>query len=299
MPTVALATCQAFPNLDDDDVLVLPELHRLGIAPVAAVWDDPSVDWAAFDAVVIRETWDYPERREEFLAWLRGVDASTLLLNPYDVIEWNTDKRYLRDLDDAGVPIVPTRFIEPHEDAEDWEPAPGFADFVVKPAVSAGSRDTERYAAAEPRTTAVEHIRRLQDQGRTVMVQPYLDAVDTDGETALLFLGGRFSHAIRKGALLSRGTVGVTINDLFLQESIDPREPTAVQLAVAHDAVGAIPGGLDRVLYARVDLIEGPDGSPRLLELELTEPSLFLKHSEGAARRLAEAISRICSPACR
>jgi hypothetical protein len=124
-----------------------------------------------------------------------------------------------------------------------------------------------------------------------VMVQPYLDAVDTDGETALLFLGGRFSHAIRKGALLARGVVGVTINDLFLQESIDPREPTAAQLEIARGAVAAIPGDLDRVLYARVDLIAGPDGSPQLLELELTEPSLFLKHSEGAAGRLAEAIA--------
>ena len=290
MPSVALATCEAFPNLDDVDRLLIPELEHLGIEGVPAVWDDESIDWSAFDAVVLRATWDYPERRDEFLAWLRRVDASTLLLNPYDVVAWNTDKRYLRDLAAENVPIVSTRFIEPADDPEDWQPEAGYADFVVKPAVSAGSRDTERYAAADPRAAAHDHIRRLQAQGRTVMVQPYLDAVDTDGETAMLFLGGQFSHAIRKGALLQRGVVGVTISSLFLEESIDSRQATAEQVEVAHAAVAAIPGGFDRVLYARVDLIAGPDGSPRLLELELTEPSLFLDHEIGAPGALARAI---------
>ncbi len=290
MPSIALATCEAFPDLDDVDQLLIPALARLGIDGVPAVWDDEDVDWSAFDAVVLRATWDYPERRDEFLEWLRRVDALTVLLNPYDVVAWNTDKRYLRDLDAAGVPTVSTRFIEPGDDAEDWQPEAGYADFVVKPAVSAGSRDTERYAAADSRSEAYEHIRRLQAQGRTVMVQPYLDAVDTDGETAMLFLGGEFSHAIRKGPLLQRGVVGVSISSLFLEESIEPRVASAEQLQLAQAAVAAIPGGFDRVLYARVDLISGTDGSSRLLELELTEPSLFLDHDVEAPARLARAI---------
>lgn len=290
MPSVALVTCAAFPHLDDVDRLIIPELEQLGIDVTPAVWDDARVDWGRFDAVVLRATWDYPERREEFLDWLGRVDASMLLLNPYDVVVWNTDKRYLRDLAAAGVPIVPTLFIEPDEDLAGWEPDASYADFVVKPAVSAGSRDTERYAVADPRDVALDHIRRVQGEGRTVMVQPYLDAVDTEGETAMLFLGGQFSHAIRKGPLLQRGVVGVTIDGLFLEESIDPREPTSSQLDVAHAAVAAIPGGFDRVLYARVDLISGPDGSPQLLELELTEPSLFLDHGAGAPALFARAI---------
>lgn len=291
MPSVALATCAAFPLLDEVDQLVIPELELLGVDVTPAVWDDPGVEWGSFDAVVLRSTWDYPERRDEFLAWLGRVDASSLLLNPYDVVAWNTDKRYLRDLDRAGVPVVSTRFIEPDDDAEDWQPGSGHADFVVKPAVSAGSRDTVRYSVDEPRGEALEHIRRLQRHGRTVMVQPYLDAVDTEGETAMLFLGGQFSHAIRKGPLLERGVVGVVIDNLFLEESIEPRRPSSAQLEIAHAAVAAIPGGLDAVLYARVDLIDGPDGSPQLLELELTEPSLFLDHDVDAPRRLARAIA--------
>lgn len=291
MPTVALATCKAFPDLDDEDRLVLPELGALGIDPVPAVWDDPSVDWASFDAVVLRETWDYPEHRPRFLDWLREVSAASLLLNPLSVVEWNTDKRYLRDLVAAGVPVVPTVFIEPGDDDLAWQPAASHVDFVVKPAVSAGSRDTERYAVSGPIDDARAHVRRLLDAGRRVMVQPYLDAVDTDGETALLFIDDTFSHAVRKGPMLVRGVKGVEVSALFLQEQIDVRHATAPQLDVARRSLDAIPGGPEQVLYARVDLIAGPDGEPQLLELELTEPSLFLSHAEGAAKRLARAIS--------
>ena len=291
MPSVALATCQEFPQLDDEDRLVIPELGALGIDAVPAVWDDVDVDWSAFDAVVLRETWDYSDRRPEFVAWLRRVSAVTLLLNPASVVEWNTDKRYLRDLDAAGVPIVPTEFLEPGADVDAWSPPAGYADFVVKPAVSAGSRDTMRYAVDGPLDDARAHVQRLLDDGRTVMVQPYLDAVDTEGETALLFLGGAFSHAIRKGPLLVRGVEGERVEGLFVQEQIDPREPTDDQHAVARAVVAAIPGGLDAVLYARVDLIPGPGGRPQLLELELAEPSLFLSHSAGAPARLAQAIA--------
>ena len=298
MPSVALVTCAAFPLLDDEDRLVIPELEHLGIDAVPVVWDDMTVDWTSFDAVVLRETWDYPERRTEFVAWLRRVSASSLLLNPADVVEWNTDKRYLRDLHATGVPIVPTVFVEPGDAADGWRPDSGYLDFVVKPAVSAGSRDTARYAVSGSLDEARDHVRRLQGQGRTVMVQPYLDAVDTEGETAMLFLGDRFSHAIRKGPMLMRGIERERVEGLFVQEEIDPRQPSAAQFSVAAQAVGAIPGGFDRVLYARVDLISCPDGSPQLLELELTEPSLFLSHDPRAPERFARAIAaRLVSPA--
>jgi len=279
-----------FPLLDDDDRLVLPELARLGIEAVPAVWDAADVDWSAFDAVVIRETWDYTERRSEFVAWLRRVSAATMLLNPVDVVEWNTDKCYLRDLAAVGVPTVPTRFIEPTDDGV-WQPDLDYSDFVVKPAVSAGSRDTVRYATDGDLSDAREHVRRLQRASRTVMVQPYLEAIDTAGETAMLFIGGMFSHAIRKAPILVRGVEGQMVEGLFAQERIDPRRPSDVQLAVAHHAVAAIPGGPDRILFARVDLIDDADGQPQLLELELTEPSLFLARDEGAPARLASAIA--------
>ncbi|MDO8309039.1 MAG: hypothetical protein Q7V58_11870 [Actinomycetota bacterium] len=291
MPSVALATCRAFPDLDDEDRLAIPALAALGITGVPAVWDDPAVDWSSFDAVVLRETWDYVEVRDAFLAWLDHVESVSRMLNPPAVVRWNTDKRYLRVLSEAGVPIVPTAFIEPADAVDDWAPPAGSHDFVVKPAVSAGSRDTVRYATDGDLGAAREHVRRLVDGGRTVMVQPYLDAVDTEGETALLFLGGEFSHAIRKGPLLERDVEGEKVGGLFVQEQIDPREATPAQLAVAAAALAAVPGGPAALLYARVDLIPDATGAPMLLELELAEPSLFLSHAPGSADRLARAVA--------
>ena len=292
MPTVGLATCREFPNLDDEDRLLIPALGRLGIEAVPVVWTDEDVDWAAFAAVVIRETWDYSDDRDRFLAWAERVAAVTTLLNPADVVAWNTDKVYLRELADAGVPVVPTRFLEPGDEPAGWLPEGEFADVVVKPAVSCGSRDTVRYHTGDPLDEAEQHVRRLLDDRRTVMVQPYLDAVDTVGETALLFFDGGFSHAIRKGPLLARGIEGEKVEGLFVQEQIDPREPTAAERGVAERVIACIPGGIERVLYARVDLIPGRDGEPLLLELELTEPSLFLSHDTQAPDRLAAAIAR-------
>ena len=258
------------------------------------MWTDPAVDWSTFDAVVIRETWDYVERRAEFLAWTRDVDAVTRLLNTAGVVAWNTDKTYLRDLDAAGVPVVPTRFLAPGDDAASWRPAAvTTGDLVVKPAVSAGSRDTMRYAAGDPDGAALAHVERLLSSGRTVMVQPYLDAVDGHGETALLFFGGEFSHAIRKGPLLVRDVEGDRVAGLFVQEDITAREPSPAEIDVARRAIAAITAstGASVPLYARVDLVPGPDGAPLLLELELTEPSLFLAHDRAAAGRFAAAVA--------
>lgn len=295
MPRIALVTCDRFPDLDDDDRLALPALRALGLDGVPAVWNDPAVDWAGFDVVVLRETWDYVEHRDEFVAWLGRVDQVSLLRNPVDVVAWNIDKRYLRDLRSAGIPVVPTTFLEPGD--ADWQSPAGAAEFVVKPAVSAGSRDTVRYSASASASleAARAHVARLLDDGRTVMIQPYLSAIDTVGETALLFIGGEFSHAIRKGPLLGLGTEGERVEGLFVQEQIDPRTPSDAELAVARAVLDAVPGGHQRLLYARVDLIPDGDGRPRLLELELTEPSLFLLHDDEAPARLAGAIAGLVS----
>jgi glutathione synthase/RimK-type ligase-like ATP-grasp enzyme len=289
--TVALATCEQFPQLDDEDRLIIPALAGLGIEAVPAVWTDVAVDWSTFAAVVVRETWDYAERRAEFLAWTAHVSSVSTLLNPADVIAWSTDKHYLQDIAEAGLSVVPTNFLEPGDEAAAWQPPADCTDFVVKPAISAGSRDTVRYVVDAPLDDARAHIARLLADGRSVMVQPYLDAVDTAGETAVLFLGGEYSHAIRKGPLLERGVEGERVEGLFVQEQIDPRDATPNELVTARAIVECIPGGFGRTLYARVDLIPDEFGAPRLLELELCEPSLFLSHSPGAADRLATAIA--------
>jgi hypothetical protein len=279
---IALATCASFPDLDADDRLLLDALRARGVHAVPAVWDDPSVDWARFALTVIRSTWNYVERRQDFLAWAAAVPR---LANPEPVLRWNTDKRYLADLEEAGVATVPTLFVEPDQDVVVGLPHAGL---VVKPAVSAGSRDTERHRAIRP---ALEHVAALGDAGRVAMVQPYLEAVDRHGETALIHVDGAFSHAARKGAMLTGDRVAAG-GGLFQAERIEPAEPTAGEraaadavLAVVADRFGAPP------LYARVDLLPGPDGAPMVLEVELTEPSLFLAHAPGAPQRLAEAIA--------
>lgn len=288
---IALVACEAFPDLDDEDRLLLPALAALGIDAQSAVWTDAGVDWAAFDAVVIRETWDYHERFDQFQAWISRVSDVSTLLNTAPTIMWNTDKRYLRDLAAAGVPVVPTVFLDPADpDANDWTPPADATDIVVKPAVSAGSNNTLRHHVDESLDAARTHARRLLDEDRVVMVQPYLDLVDTHGETALLFFDGEYSHAIRKGPMLERG-VEFVIDGLFLEESVEVRTPSDGERTTAERVLAAIPPNLGRPLYARVDLIPDADGQPRLLELELTEPSLFLSYDDAALGRLAAAIA--------
>jgi hypothetical protein len=245
------------------------------------VWDDPAVDWDAFDLVVVRCTWDYQQRHDAFLAWAAGVPR---LANPSPVIAWNTDKRYLGELAAAGLPTVATTFVAPGEAFV----APDAPELVVKPSVSAGARDTQRYAAGEAGEAAA-HVARLHAEGRTAMVQPYVDGVDAAGETALLYLGGAYSHAIRKGPLLEPG--GAPPEGLFAPEDIRARRPSAAERALADRVVAAMTERWGPLLYVRVDLLPGPGAEPTIIEIELTEPSLFLAHDDGAAERLAAAIA--------
>ncbi|MDG4757065.1 hypothetical protein [Micromonospora sp. WMMD710] len=288
-PRVALVTCSRLTDLDPDDRLVLAPLAARDVTVEAAVWDDPDVDWSSYDLIVLRSPWDYALRRDEFVTWAASVPA---LVNPADVVRWNTDKRYLAELSAAGVPTVPTSWVEP---GESWQPPADTGEYVIKPAVSAGSQDTGRYDLADPehRDLAVAHVRRLSTAGRTTMVQPYLSAVDTEGETALLYLAGpaglAYSHAIRKGPMLTGPDHGP--DGLYKAEEITARTARPDQLAVAERTLATVPGGTRQLLYARVDLIPGPDGDPILVELELTEPSLFLGYADGAPDRLATAIT--------
>ena len=278
---IALATAIAAFALDDDLPPLLDALRERGHLAEAVAWDDPTVSWSRFDLVLLRSTWNYTECPVEFLAWCERVAAGTRLLNPPGLVRWNTDKRYLADLASKGVPVIPAHFLAPGDDPASF---PTHAEFVVKPCIGAGSRDTQRYTAPN-RAAAVAHAKRLLDAGRHVLVQPYIDAVDTAGETALLFFAGRFSHAIRKGPLLQRD--GAATAALFAPEAITPREPSSAEIDAAHRALAAIPGGAP--LYARVDLLPSADG-PQLLELELTEPSLFFDHAPGSAERFVAAI---------
>ena len=284
---VALVTARAARGLDEDMAPLGAALAAAGAQSSIVDWDDRTADWARFDLVVPRSAWDYAERLPEFLAWAEGVARVTTLVNPLPVVRWNTDKHYLGELARAGAPVVPTTYIEPGADAADV--LAGFLarescrELVVKPAVGAGARDARRHGRAA-REEILAHIAPLSAAGRSVMLQPYLESVDTLGETALMYFDGRFSHAIRKGALLPAGAPSTAA--LFAAEDILARTPAADELAAAERILTAVPVG-GRLAYARVDLLRDAAGAPRLLELELTEPSLFLTHAAGAAERFA------------
>jgi glutathione synthase/RimK-type ligase-like ATP-grasp enzyme len=281
---VALATAAQAIGLDRDAPLLLAALRSHAVEVELAVWDDPAFDWASWDLTVVRSTWDYPRRPQEFIAWARWVDRVGAVLNAPAVMAWNSDKRYLTELADGGVPIVPSALFAPHEPVQ----LPTKGSFVVKPAVSAGAQDTARYAASD-HAAAQAQARRLQAQGRTVLLQPYLADVDERGETALIYLADRFSHAICKGPILHGAHE--TVGGLFAREDIEARTPSDAEREVAEQVFDALPFPRRELLYARVDLLPGPDATPLVLEVELVEPSLFLAYCDGAAERFAAAIT--------
>jgi O-ureido-D-serine cyclo-ligase len=280
---VALVTTDAARELDDDLPPLAGALAGRGATVTTPSWDDPAVDWDALDVAVVRSTWNYTRRRETYLEWARRTAARTLLLNPPALLAWSSDKRYLAELASAGVPVVPSWFAAPGE-----TPFVPEGDVVVKPAVGAGSVDAARHAG---RDAALAHVARLHAGGRTAVVQPYLPRVEEHGETGLVHIGGRLTHAFRKGPMLTGGAAPVA--GLYLPEDIAPRTPSADEVAVAEAALAAAPDGW---LYARVDVVPGSDGRPVVLELELVEPSLFVSAGPGAAEAFAEAVvARIAS----
>ena len=298
---LALATCAELPDLDPDDQLLRDELVGRGIPVDVAVWDDPTIDWASYQHVVVRSTWDYTERQAQFVDWTRRVEQTSELLNPADVIAWNTDKTYLADLEERGLPIVPTIWLDPATNMTSRainSRLPAFGEFVIKPTISAGSRDTGRYdaSATQQQMLAITHAKNLMAVGRHVMLQRYLRGVDTVGETGLVFLDGVFSHAVRKSALLSGPFRPADLDGaLYRGEVIAPREPSAEEREVGGRVVEALadifPGARQPFLYTRVDVIPDEEGKPVILEVELTEPSLFFQHGPGSAERAADAIA--------
>lgn len=295
MTRIVFVTAIAPAAPDEDMPPLLAACERAGLAAEIRAWDDFTVSWARYDAVVLRSPWDYPLRHEAFLRWCDRVAGATRLLNPPEVIRWNTDKRYLADLEAAGVPVVPTRFVAPDAEPlpavdEAFAAFPAAVDIVVKPTVSVGSRDTQRYRRDQG-LAAANHVGMLLDAGRDAMLQPYLDTVDRHGEIALLYFDGELSHAIRKAGLLPPDGVGLdhtALPDAIVAHVPDADERRAGEAALA--ALHARTGG--PLAYARVDLIRDAAGTPRLLELELAEPALFFDHAPGSADRFVAALRR-------
>ena len=292
---IALVTARAARGLDEDMPPLLAAFEAAGADAEIVDWDDPRTDWGRFEAALLRSAWDYSERLGDFLAWIERVDALTTLLNPAPVLRWNSDKHYLLELAQARLPVIASRFAEPGGDArtvlDEFLAREDCAELVVKPSVGAGSRDTRRHARTAVREI-LSHVEQLLEARRSVILQPYLAGVDREGETAIIHLAGRFSHAVRKGALLPPGAPASAA--LFAPEQITARVPDRQELEAAERILAALPFG--ELLYARVDLIRDGAGRPCLLELELAEPSLFFAHAPGSAERLVAATLARCPP---
>jgi glutathione synthase/RimK-type ligase-like ATP-grasp enzyme len=285
MADIAWVTYVEDPTDPDPDLDATPVVAALAVRGISAeivAWTDPDVDWSAFTMVLLRSAWDYTTRYAEFLQWLGRVEVLSVVRNPPSVVRRNADKRYLARLERAGVPIVPTGFIDPTDDeatvravVRRWPDLA--AGLVVKPSVSAGARDTLLTREVEE---AVAHVRKVQAGGKTVLVQPYLRAVDTEGEMAVVVIGGEPSHVIRKVPALTEGGHGDAAEVLGVSHELR---------VAALRVLDAEPGARD-LLYARVDLVR--DGEElRLMELELIEPSLFLAMHDGAVDAFADAVA--------
>jgi len=284
---IALATCREALGLDTDMPLLVAALERANIKSVVVPWDDDT-DWSQYPLVVIRSTWDYHRRYGEFMEWVRRVASQTQLANTLDVVTWNSDKRYLNDLASVGLPIVPTTFVAPGDQLNDAALLELLtaSDVVVKPTVSAGSNDTERHLTLDAVTA---HVQLLHTSDRTAMVQPYMREVETASETGLVYIDGEFSHAFAKGPMLRDPKT--MAEGLYAEERIEARTPSAAERDLGDQVLKYVISRFGRPLYTRVDLLPSPQG-PVIIEVEMTEPSLYVHLSDGAADRLADAIRR-------
>ncbi len=281
---VAFATCSVFPGGNGDDHDAARRLNAR-----FEVWDDPGVDWQSYDRVIVRSTWDYSMRAGEFLAWCAAIGPERLRNSP-ELIAWNADKRYLAAL---ASPVVPTVFVAP------GDPLPALEDeVVVKPSVSAGARSTGRFPA-EHHDAARRLIESILRSGRTALVQPYQASVDERGETSLVFLGGEFSHALRKRQVLDGQGIAPTIPDglrvaraMLREDLVVPSVADAAERALAERVMAELTSAHGTPVYARIDVVFGDDGEVRLLELEAVEPHLHQALAPGAAERFAAAIAR-------
>ena len=300
---VALVSCRALPDLTADDRLLLEPLREAGINGRPAVWDDPRVDWASFDCAVLRSTWDYHVRPAEFEHWIRRCEAAGVRLwNPAPLLRWNLHKRYLRQLAELGIDVVPTVWLErgSEADLQQLMATSGWERAVVKPAISAGARRTwlvgrEEAAARQP---ALNALLARSD----VLVQRFLDSVLAEGEWSFVFLGGPFSHAVLKrpapgdfrvqerfGGVIARadaGPVMVRQAESILEAAVLARRSDLPGAAAASANESEGPGPL----YARVDAVRERERL-LLVELEILEPSLFLALDSLAPGRLATAIA--------
>ena len=283
---IALVTSQIAREHDHDLDILSAALDAIDHQWQIINWDDASIDWSQFSLVVLRSTWDYYQHPEEFVAWVDRVSTQTQLQNRAEIVRWNIDKRYLQELVEAGIAVMETSFVfqSDHITQQMID-----QDVMIKPVISAGSNNTARHRSdAQAARAQINHI---LAHGGVAMVQPYSLSIDIVGETGLVYLAGEFSHAFGKDAVFA--TSEQVHNGAHLQEVITARVSSAAERMLG-DAVirflvnkfGVTP------LYARIDMVTNIDGVPEIMEVELTEPSLYLHVGEGSPERAARVFAK-------
>ena len=288
-PRLALATCSAVPDLYEEEREIVPRLQARGVDARAVVWSDASVEWASFDAVVIRSTWDYFERFEEFRAWLARIERSGVALhNPLPLVRWNSDKLYLRDLEAKGVPVVPTVFCEKGARGVRLEGIlsdRGWPDAVLKPSVSGGAFRTHRVTAGN----TAEAQREMEEilQSCAVLVQPFVPEILSEGEWSFFFFDGQLSHSVLKAPAAGDYRVQTQFGGTASRPTPEPW-----MVEAARGVLSALPV---RPTYARIDGVRR--GKEFLLmEAELIEPYLFLAAAPEAMESYVAVLQRVCPP---
>jgi len=281
-PRVALVTCEKLSGLYEDDLLLIPALEAIGVSAVPAVWSRADIDWASFDALVMRSPWDYFERVTEFRRWLDARIASGVLMcNSREILDWNFDKSYLQDLARKGVELVPTICVARQDKADiaALARARGWDDVVVKPTIGGGGYRACRFRLDEFPRYAGDIAQTLEDRG--VLVQPFVSEILTGGELSLLFFDGVYSHAVCKRP--RAGDYRVQFQYGGTNENAEVSEALVAQARVCVEHAPALP------VYARVDGVV-KDGKFLLMELEIFEPLMFLARDPDAPGRFARAI---------
>jgi len=280
-PLIAIATCADYADLKADDELLAEALEERRCDVQTVVWDEDEVAWSGFDLCLVRSTWDYHEKHPGFLDWARRVEAGSSLHNPAELITWNSDKRYLRELGERGVRTVPTIWVgrDSRLELQQILAGAGWDEAVVKPVVDLGARNLHRVRTGEGGAALEAALRRGE-----AMVQPFLPSLEEQGERSLVYIEGELTHAVRK-----RPAPGDFRVQSIWGGTVGREEPGAAEVELAEAALAQF---REVPLYARVDLVAGPEGEPCLIELELIEPNLYLSEHPAAAEALADAVLR-------
>lgn len=266
-----------------EERLLMDGLKALGLRVGRVAWSNPDFDWSRTRCAVFRSTWDYFHRFPEFSSWMNRLAPRIRLVNSPGLVRWNVDKHYLADLAKAGVRIPPTHYLEPGSTVSltDAIAATGWKEVILKPAISGAARHTYRLTPRDAEAHEAQFRELLR--GESLMLQPFLESVLTEGELSLMVIGGRFTHAVRKVA---------KPGDFRVQDdhggSVQAHAANPEEIAFAERAVAACP---EPPVYARVDVVRDASGALSLMELELVEPELFFRLHPPAAESLAQALA--------